>query len=61
MVIAGIKDGEISWKGNMAKLLLGVGKDKVVSKFGRKPKTMSNRFSDTWSGLMGQTKKKKED
>ncbi|MHA2091132.1 MAG: hypothetical protein ACW98K_09760 [Candidatus Kariarchaeaceae archaeon] len=60
LVIAGIKDGEVSWKGDAMKFIIGVGKDKIAQKFGRKRKSVGERFTSSWGGLLGRSRKKKD-
>ena len=52
-VVATIKSGEVAWKMDVTKMIIGMGKDKLVSKFSRKkkPKTNEERFTDTWKKL----------
>lgn len=58
LVIGGIKDGEISWKGDAMKFIVGMGKDKIAAKFGRKPKSVGDRFGGVWGNMMKKTTKK---
>ncbi|MCE7736634.1 MAG: hypothetical protein GPJ54_17255 [Candidatus Heimdallarchaeota archaeon] len=52
-VVANIKSGEVAWKMDVTKMIIGMGKDKLVSKFSRKkkPKTNEERFTNTWKKL----------
>ncbi len=54
-VISNIKSGEVAWKMDVTKLLIGMGKDKLAAKFGRKKKkTTEARFTETWKKLRGK-------
>ncbi|OLS26218.1 MAG: hypothetical protein HeimC2_15880 [Candidatus Heimdallarchaeota archaeon LC_2] len=55
-VITNIKSGEIAWKMDVTKMIIGMGKDKLVSKFSRKKKskTTEQRFTSTWKKLRGK-------
>ncbi|MHA2032323.1 MAG: hypothetical protein ACW99Q_23360, partial [Candidatus Kariarchaeaceae archaeon] len=51
-VIVNVKSGEVAWKMDMTKLIIGMGKDKLAEKFGRKKdKTTEQRFTETWKKL----------
>lgn len=52
-VVTNIKSGEVAWKMDVTKMIIGMGKDKIVSKFSRKKKTKTTeeRFTNTWKKL----------
>lgn len=52
-VFAGIRSGEINWKMDMTKMIVGMGKDMVAQKLGRKKKKKTNeeRFNSFWGKL----------
>lgn len=55
-VIVNIKSGEVAWKMDVTKMIIGMGKDKLAAKFGRKKKSKSKeeRFTETWKKLRGK-------
>ncbi|MHA2248829.1 MAG: hypothetical protein ACXAD7_00640 [Candidatus Kariarchaeaceae archaeon] len=60
LVVSGIKDGEVAWKGDTMKFIIGIGKDKIAAKFGRKPKSVGDRFTESWGKMLGRSKKKEK-
>ncbi len=59
IMVAGIKAGDISWKGDAAKLAIGIVSDKVKAKLGikKKSKDKENRIGSTLNKLIGRSKK----
>ncbi len=59
IMIAGIKEGDIEWKGDAAKLAIGIVSDKVLHKLGIKDTSekTEDRIRSTFGKWMGRTKK----
>jgi hypothetical protein len=58
IMVAGIKAGDVSWKGDAAKLVIGLVSDKVKRKIGIKPKEdKENRIAGTLNKWIRRSKK----
>ena len=57
-MVAGIKAGDISWKGDAAKLAIGIVSDKVKRKLGiKKKEDKENRIAGTLNKWIRRSKK----